>query len=196
MIKNLIGLKMYTLQKAHKLQERLRTVQQELSSPSTTIDAMIHEDWEEKANLLQAEHHKVLCESVLIEEVITEIRIEISQANAKWGISRILGEIRGYEAQLALLQKTSREPIREAPAVVKKQIELKTKNSESDRYFGSNSVEVSIFEQQWQADMALQAKATKKKIRELEDKRQEINLSTKIELSKSAVTLLAAYELD
>ena len=196
MIKNLIRMKMYTLHQAHKLQQRLKEVQREIRYPDSTVDAMIHEEWEAKANDLQLEYYKALQEEAAVEEVLTEIRNQISLANAKSGINLILGDIRGFEAQHDLLHDASKKDIRESAAVVKKQVDLKSKQSESDRYFGSNSVDVPIFEKQWRDDMQVQVKAMKKKIRELEDKRQELNLSTKIELSKSAVALLAKYELD
>lgn len=189
---------MINLKKAHKLQELLREAQHELKKPDNEVDAMTVTNWEAKADALLGEQHKKIIALIEIEEVIAEIRNAIATANAKVGITLILGEIRGLDHQIRLLDLAASYDIRDDKDVIEKRVELKKQElTKSDRFgMSSNAVNVSVFTQQWRDDMLKQLKQLKKRRRQLDDKLQEFNVSARIELSQPALDLLVKYELD
>ena len=189
---------MINLKKAHKLQELLREAQQDLKKVDNVVDAMTVTNWEAKADSLLDEQHKRIVALVEIEEVIAEIRNAIATTNAKVGINLMLGEIRGLDHQIRLLDLAASYDIRDDKEVIEKRVEMKKQElTKADRYgMSSNNVDVSVFTQQWKDDMLKQVKQLKKRRRQLDDKLQEFNVSAKIELSQAALDLLVKYELD
>lgn len=189
---------MFNLRKAHKLQDNLREVKRDLLRLDSEIDVMTKTNWQERLSVLNSQHREKIEAEIAIDDVITEIRNAISVTNSKVGINLILGEMQGLDRKISRYELAALETLREDDDVVEKQIEMKKIELEKNEriFHHTNSVMVSPFDEKWRNDMLASVKKLKKERRDLEDKLQDMNTSAKIELSPSALALLAKYDLD
>jgi hypothetical protein len=174
------------LRKANAIQEELTsTISDRSDSPDTTLNVMVHDDWQNRLNDMKNQYLDYVGKNQNLLLLRQQLRKLISKKNQEVGVNDLLAEIKTCELQIQFLNMTvTRLRVREMDSVIQKKIDRKLQEiQKSERGYGFDpDYEVSIWTQEDVSMLKNWIKEQKRFKQKLQDKLLELNVSTVIEL--------------
>jgi hypothetical protein len=183
------------LRKAAFLVKELRSLLNDFES-DTSVDAFLHpEDYREILAKNTGDAIAEYTDKLELLAVIHELRSQIQEANYDGQINGDLASLAFYQSKLNLIETVRRSDMGSyyTDDEVRRLIARQEKREENDSYFGIPSIKVS---HELLSDyLDEQEKATKKKIRSIQDMLTDANMKTEIELSERVVNMIIKHDL-
>ena len=183
------------LRKAAFLVKELRSLLNDFES-DTSVDAFLHpEDYREilakNTTVAIAEY----VDKLELLSVIHELRSQIQEANYHGQINEDLASLAFHQSKLNLIETVRRSDMGSyyTDNEVRRLIARHEKREENDSYFGTPSIKVS--HESLSDYLDAEEKATKKKIRSIQDMLTDANMKTEIELSERVVNMIIKHDL-
>ena len=183
------------LRKAAFLVKELRSLLNDFET-ETAVDAFLHpEDYRE---ILAKNTSNAIAEYVdklELLSVIHELRSQIQEANYDGQINEDLASLAFHQSKLNLIENIRRSDMGSyyTDNEVRRLIARQEKREENDSYFGTPSIKVS--HESLSEYLDAEEKATKKKIRSIQDMLTDANMKTEIELSERVVNMIIKHDL-
>lgn len=183
------------LRKAAFLVKELRSLLNDFES-DTAVDAFLHpEDYREILAKNTSNAIAEYTDKLELLSVIHELRSQIQEANYDGQINEDLASLAFHQSKLNLIENIRRSDMGSyyTDDEVRRLIARQEKREENDSYFGTPTVKVS---HELLSDyLDEQEKATKKKIRSIQDMLTDANMKTEIELSERVVNMIIKHDL-
>lgn len=183
------------LRKAAFLVKELRSLLNDFES-ETSVDAFLHpEDYREILEKNTGDAIAEYTDKLELLAVIHELRGQIQEANYDGQINGDLASLAFHQSKLNLIENIRRSDMGSyyTDDEVRRLIARQEKREENDSYFGTSSIKVS--HESLSEYLDAEEKATKKKIRSIQDMLTDANMKTEIELSERVVNMIIKHDL-
>jgi len=183
------------LRKAAFIVKELRAILNNFES-ETDVDAYLHpDDYREILSKNTDSAIKEYYDQQSLLTVIHELRDQIQEANYEGRIVEDLASLAFHQSKLNLIDNVRKSDNGSfyTDNEVRRMIARQEKKEENNSYFGSTSTRVS--DEKLLEFLDREEKATKKKIRSIQDMLTMANIQTEIELSDRVVNMIVKYDL-
>ena len=183
------------LRKAAFIVKELRAILNNFES-ETDVDAYLHpDDYREILSKNTDSAIKDYYDQQSLLTVIHELRDQIQEANYEGRIVEDLASLAFHQSKLNLIDNVRKSDNGSfyTDNEVRRMIARQEKKEENNSYFGSTSTRVS--DEKLLEFLDREEKATKKKIRSIQDMLTMANIQTEIELSDRVVNMIVKYDL-
>ena len=183
------------LRKAAFIVKELRAILNNFES-ETDVDAYLHpDDYREILSKNTDSAIKEYYDQQSLLTVIHELRDQIQEANYEGRIVEDLASLAFHQSKLNLIDNVRKSDNGSfyTDNEVRRMIARQEKKEENNSYFGSTSTRVS--DEKLSEFLDREEKATKKKIRSIQDMLTMANIQTEIELSDRVVNMIVKYDL-
>jgi hypothetical protein len=183
------------LRKAAFIVKELRAILNNFES-ETDVDAYLHpDDYREILSKNTTNAIKEYYDRQSLLSVIHELRDQIQEANYQGGIVEDLASLAFHQSKLNLIDNVRRSDNGSiyTDNEVRRMIARQEKKEENSSFFGPSSTRVS--DEELLDFLDKEEKATRKKIRSIQDMLTMANIKTEIELSDRVVDMITKYDL-